>query len=95
MANKELIVDDDYCKTMGKYFVSRGAHLEVVISEYIQILESIKQDAIISGDVASALKVYIEYSKKMQNKIRNISNSAKNQTDAFISKIDEADQYLF
>lgn len=95
MANKELVVDDDYCKTMGKYFVSRGAHLEVVISEYIQILESIKQDAIISGDVASALKVYIEYSKKMQNKIRNISNSAKKQTDAFISKIDEADQYLF
>lgn len=95
MVNKELIVDDDYCKTIGKYFVSRGAHLEVVISEYIQILESIKQDAIISGDVANALQVYIEYSKKMQNKIRNISNSAKNQTDALISKIDEADQYLF
>lgn len=95
MANKELIVDDDYCKTMGKYFVSRGAHLEVVISEYIQILESIKQDAIISGDVASALQVYIGYSKKMQNKIRYISQNAKQQTDEYLVKIDKADQYLF
>lgn len=95
MANKELIIDDDYCKTIGKYFISRGAHLEVSIREYIRILEYIKNDAIISGDVSNALQLYIEYCKKMQNKIKDLSETTKRQTENFLVKIDDADQYLF
>lgn len=95
MASNELIIDDHYCEIMGKYFVSRGVHLEDLIRDYIQILEYIKKNAIISGEVSDALQLYIDYSKKIQNKIKDISESIKRQTDTFLLKIDEADQYLF
>ena len=80
---------------MGKYFESRGDHLDASIQEYIQILENIKNNSITSGEVSEALESYIQYSKKMQNKIKPISESAKRQIDKFLQDVDAADQYVF
>ena len=68
MAGSELVIDEEFCKNMGKYFESRGDHLDASIQEYIQILENIKNNSITSGEVSEALESYIQYSKKMQNK---------------------------
>lgn len=95
MASSSLQIDDDYCKKMGKYFVDESAELEKFISEYIEILERIKRDAIIKGDVANALKVYISYAKKLKGQIKSVSETAEEQIGRFISAIDDADQYLF
>ena len=48
-----------------------------------------------SGEVSEALESYIQYSKKMQNKIKPISESAKRQIDKFLQDVDAADQYVF
>ncbi len=39
MAGNSLQIDDDYCKTMGDYFVQEGNEIEGFISEYVVILE--------------------------------------------------------
>ena len=46
-------------------------------------------------NVAKALDSFIEYAKQMKGKIGVISNSAQVQVTNFLSKVDEADQYLF
>ena len=94
MAGSELVIDEEFCKNMGKYFESRGDHLDASIQEYIQILENIKNNSITSGEVSEALESYIQYSKKMQNKIKPIE-SAKRQIDKFLQDVDAADQYVF
>lgn len=95
MATNELIVDDDYLKSMGTYFVKQGEQLDKLISEYISVLKEVKSKAIVSGDVATALNAYITYAEKLNKQIGNISTSAKKQIDNFVAKIDAADQYLF
>ena len=95
MAGNSLQIDDDYCKTMGDYFVQEGNEIEGFISEYVVILERIKSNAIIKGDVANALGSYIEYTKKLKGKISGISTASKQQTGKFLASVDNADLYLF
>ncbi len=95
MASNELIIDDEYCRAMGSFFVSQGQQIDQIISEYVSILQDLRNRAIISGDVAKALTAYISYANKLNKQIGNISTTAKKQVDAFLSKVDAADQYLF
>lgn len=95
MAGRSLQIDDDYCARIGNYFVTQGNEIDILIDEYITILQSIRKDAIKSGEVADALDVYISYASKMKNQIGTISRNAKQQVNNFINAVDAADQYLF
>lgn len=95
MAKKDLIVDDEYCTAMGKYFEKQGEELDKLIVEYIEVLQNIKSTAIVKGEVSKALKVYIEYVKKMKNQLGSVSKNANNQVSSFLNRIDTEDQYLF
>jgi len=95
MAGSSLQIDDDYCKAMGDYFVKEGKEIESFINEYITILERINSNAIMKGDVAGALKSYIQYAKKLKGQVNSISTTAQQQITRFLSGVDAADQYLF
>lgn len=95
MASNELIIDDDYCRAMGTYVAKQGQQLDQMISDYVTILQDVRQKAIVSGDVATALSAYISYAEKLKKQIGNISTNASNQITTFLTKVDAADQYLF
>lgn len=95
MASKEIIIDDDYCRSMGQYFIKQGENMEKLISDYISILQTIKEKAITSGDVSKALETYITYAKKLKGQFSNISTISNTHVENFLKRIDEADQYLF
>ena len=95
MAGRELIVDDDYCKALGQYFLKHGANLDNDVDEYIIAMESLKEAGIMNGDAAKALDAYIQYSRKLDNIIYSISSEAYMLAHNFVSAIDSADQYLF
>lgn len=95
MASNELIIDDDYCKSMGSYFEKQGEELDQLVVDYISILQDVKNKGITSGDVSNALNSYINYVKKLNKKIGNISTSTKTQIDNFLSRVDAEDEYLF
>lgn len=95
MASNQLIIDDDYCRAMSDYFIKQGEHMDTVIAEYVLILQDIKKNAIISGDVSNALEMYISYAQKLNKQIGNISTVAKSHIEYFLIRVDDADQYLF
>lgn len=95
MASNELIIDDDYCKAMGKYFVKQGEEMDALVSDYISIIQEVKNKAIINGDVSKVLAIYIDYVKKLNKQIGGISISMKIQIDSFLARIDLEDKYLF
>ncbi len=95
MADKQLIIDDDYCNQMSEYFIKQEEHLDSVISQYITILQEIKNTAITSGDVSDALSEYIGYAQKLNNQIGNVSTITKTHISNFLKKVDEVDKYLF
>lgn len=95
MASNELIIDDDYCRAMGDYFVKQGEQLDTLVSDYITILQDIENKAIISGDVSKALSIYIDYVKQLNKKVGAISEAIKTQIGSFLERVDSEDQYLF
>lgn len=95
MASNELIIDDDYCRAMGEYFAKQGEKMDILVTEYISILQNIKNKAITSGDVSEALSAYIDCVKKLDNQIGDISESTKIQINSFLARVDLEDRYLF
>ena len=95
MAKNDLIIDDDYCKSMGNYFVQQGNQLDLIILQYITILNEIRTSALVSGDVADALSAYITYAENLSRKFSEISTIANNEINNFLTNIDRADKYLF
>lgn len=95
MASKDLIIDDDFCKSMGSYFVKKGEEMDQLITDYISILQDVRNKGIVSGDVATALSSYISYASKLKKQIGNISSDVNNKINSFLARVDDADQYLF
>ena len=93
MASNDLIIDDDYCKSMQTYFMIQGEQLDKLISDYVVILKGI--NSIVSGEVSKALSVYISYAQKLSEQFSDISSVAKIQINNFLTSVDNADQYLF
>lgn len=95
MASNELIIDDEYCRSMGQFFEDQGKQLDQLIASYNSILKELRQNAIVSGDVANSLSLYIDYANRLNQLFSKVSDVAKQQINAFIDQVDEADQYLF
>lgn len=95
MADKQLIIDDDYCNAIAEYYVKQGAHLDSAINEYIRILKEIRLYGITDGEVAKALSNYISYAEKLKEQMGNISKISKTHVTNFLNKVDRADKYLF
>ena len=95
MASKDLIIDDDFCKAMGTYFVNKGEELDQMISDYVTTLQDVRNKGIVSGDVATALSSYISYASRLKKQIGIISSDVNKQINAFLDRVDDADQYLF
>lgn len=95
MANNELIIDDDYCDSMGKYYQEIGTQMDEIVTTYISIIQNVKSNAIISGEVAQALSVYISYAQKLNGMIKSFSTPTAVDVKQFLFDIDEKDQYIF
>lgn len=95
MASNELIIDDEFCRAMGTYFTKQGQQFDQMIADYISILQDVRNKGIVSGDVATALSSYISYASKLKKQIGNISSDVNSKINSFLSRVDDADQYLF
>lgn len=96
MSSNELIVDDDYIRQMGKYYYKMGnSAIDIMLKDYINIMQEIKDTAIMEGDIADSLSTFIQCAQSLKDRAGDIGNELKQLTDYFISDIDEADQFLF
>lgn len=95
MASNQCIIDDSYCVAMGNYFKRQGEQLDKMISDYIEVVKSVRDSAITKGSVHDTLTSYITYAEKMKGKIGTLSQNAQSQVGKFLSRVDDADQYLF
>ena len=95
MASKELVIDDDYCAEIGSYIMTQGQRLEQLIDNYITILNYVREYAITGGETATALGLYIEYAKKLNDHIDSITAKIQKEVSSFLKAIDDADRYLF
>lgn len=95
MASNDLIIDDDFCESMGAYLVKKGEEMDQMIDSYISILQDVRDEGIVSGDVATSLSLYISYASQLKRQIGTILYDVKYKIYSFLARVDDADQYLF
>ena len=95
MAGPDLIIDDVFVPEMATYFKEIGHRLELIYGNYIDTMKEIRSEAVMSGAVAGAIDVFIEYAEMISSTIEAISLELGNDTTNFMTEIDEKDQYLF
>lgn len=95
MAVGELIIDDDYVKSMGRFYRAMGNNIDQMIEDYILKLQEIKTSSIMEGDIAEALNSYITSAQALKEKAGDMGNEMKDLVNNFIADIDDADQFLF
>ena len=89
---KDLIVDDDSYKDVGKYCLQQGSNLEKNLTEYIRIMKNVKQAGITNGKTSEALQTYIAYVELLQKKIDEASADINKAVNTFLTDINNTDK---
>lgn len=90
-----LIIDDDYVDTVGWRCRKRGQELEELYASFIDLLTSIRDEAILDGALADALDDYIKSAGAVKDSLSKVSELIEDAADSFIGQVNLADQYLF
>ena len=99
MAGSELIINDEQISSMKRFFNNSigggGNSIEHDLTALLSELNKIRTTAIIQGQTADKLDVFIEYIGQLQGSAEGICEDIKSLIDAFLTAIDDADQFLF
>lgn len=95
MATNDLIVDDEYCKAMGDYFVRVGKDLDGIILDYINILQDVYKAGVKSGEIHLALRIFLMTVRQLKNKTGQTSDQIHADIDTFVNAIDKLDKFKF
>lgn len=93
--NTELKIDDDYINMQAKLIADWTCDLQKGIDKYTSILNHILEDAIMEGATADALMSFVEYVENLKDIVKDMGEETKGMCLVFLSKIDEADSYLY
>lgn len=83
MAEKDLIIDDEYCTSMGNYFYTQGQTLNTMVKDYITALEKVRRNAIKAGEAAEALDAYIDTRKNWTDKSKRFQRLPRSRQQIF------------
>lgn len=95
MNERDLVVHDEFISGSADKCKTQGAQLEQIIVKYIQILTDMHTDSLMTGETANALGLFIDSATLLQGTIEQNSNQVDYDLRAYITGINDADQYLF
>ena len=91
----ELIIDDEYYHELRAFMEEKGRKIDETVSAFIKTMESVRDLAVISGELSEVLKEYILNAGRLSGALKTLSEEAGETLEAFIREIEEADQYQF
>ncbi len=91
----DIIIDDDYVLQMANYMGIQGARLEMLLNNYLSLLQEAIVDGIKNGQTQSTLQQYLTMVQEIQGSIQEISIQGRNTTIRYLQEIDTADEYLY
>lgn len=91
----EIIFSDEFAQEVGSLIRTEAIELNKAINAYITILIMIKENGIIEGSTANALEAFISEVETLKGQYELLGQSANLYCGNCVSKIDEADEYLY
>lgn len=90
-----MVVDDNGYMTASQYFRCQGTRYEDALKSYVEILNLISQEGIITGDTADALRQFASFAAELQGPIGDAMADTAEKCKQFVSDVDTADQFLY
>lgn len=90
-----MVVDDSGYTTASQYFQRQGTRYEDALKSYVEILNLISQEGIITGDTADALRQFASFAAELQGPIGEVMTDVAKKCTQYVSDVDTADQYLY
>lgn len=91
----DVIIYDDELKAFGNSISDFGKKLEDIYDQYLNSMEKLSNEGIISGDVADDLRSVATNASKLKGYIAYLSKYVKTFNQNYIYNIDKADQFLY
>lgn len=91
----EFVVDDQYWKNMASSIKKRCKNIEVTYTNYLNILEKIKTDAVMEGQTHDAIVEFISIGNQLKEQFENVGQYVETTINAYLNDIDKADKYLY
>lgn len=90
-----LTIDDESIRRIASHCSDCGRRLESDISTFLNILEAITDESLLSGNTADAIKRFHDSSARLYGIIQSTSNTADTVLRSMLSDINDKDQYLY
>ena len=91
----DIIICDEYVAEMASNLNCEIEKIEEVLSTYIRLLRGIRENGFMQGKTAEALEEFINQASTIKGQFREIGQSLDVTCNAYIEKINEADEYLY
>jgi H2-forming N5,N10-methylenetetrahydromethanopterin dehydrogenase-like enzyme len=91
----DLIVADEEYSTLRQALGAFGDAAEEQVIEYLRILASLCDNAVIEGITARNLKSFALSACSIMGKTKELTEYMQSACDALVASIDQADEYLY
>ena len=91
----DLIVDDDGIKKEAEELLKKINGCEMQLGTLAEILQRITENAIMEGNTADNLKVFVEQVKNLHGEAREITEQLKRLAYRYIDAMDAADSCVY
>ena len=91
----DIVICDEFVNKTGTWIAEETKKMETALDIYLNIMQDISATGIIEGDTAEALKLFISTAEILKGKFSNMGQCTEQACKNFISKVDDADQYLY
>lgn len=90
-----LLIVDEYVAEVGNRCRRRGQELDDILTDYLHILQEIKEKALTEGRTSESLATFIQCVQLLRDQLTILSENADYTCERYIRDINKADSYLF
>lgn len=91
----DLLVDDDGVIQEAEKLYQKVDLFEQYLGQLVTILEATVDDAIIHGEVATNLGIFLGEVRALQTEAGDIASKVKETVNGYVSEMDAADNYIY
>ncbi len=91
MSNKMVIIDENI-EMAAEFCKKSGEKLNEMYNQYMNSIQAVRDNALISGVAANCLNEFISCAAEMQNKIQTITTISNATIKSYLNEIDGKDK---
>lgn len=91
----DLVIVDEVVESYEDKIKTSCEKLNSYFNRYINIMESVYQNAIVSGETSAAIEEFVNLASQVKGKFRDVGSCSRSTLMCFLDDVDEADKYLY